>query len=111
MEHLMRGYDEDMEERRLAPTNFTRKLELQRLVVVILLIRSTTGIMTPSSVCTRKRDEFITDGISSSRWSKQVQPRRQRTAARGGRRAATQGYHGYSVGRGVDPAGGAPGGG
>ncbi|KZV58081.1 putative serine/threonine-protein kinase Cx32, chloroplastic-like [Dorcoceras hygrometricum] len=69
--------------RRLAPTNFTRKLALQLLAVVVLLIRSTTGITTPSSVCTRKRDEFITDEISSSRWLEQVQPRRQRTAAGG----------------------------
>ncbi|KZV49198.1 hypothetical protein F511_42012 [Dorcoceras hygrometricum] len=68
----------------LAPTNFTRKLALQRLAVVVLRIRSTTGITTPSSVCTRKRDEFITDGISSSRWSEQVQPQQQGTAAGGG---------------------------
>ncbi|KZV54061.1 serine/threonine-protein kinase rio2 [Dorcoceras hygrometricum] len=72
-------------DRRLAPTDFTRKLALQRLAVVVLPIRSTTGIMTPSSVCTKKHDKFITDGISSSRWSEQVQPRRQRTAAGGGR--------------------------
>ncbi|KZV32556.1 hypothetical protein F511_21905 [Dorcoceras hygrometricum] len=78
--------------RRLAPTNFTRKLALQRLAVVVLLIRSTTGITTPLSVCTRKYDESFTDGISSSRWSEQVQPRQ--AAAHGGRdarRAAREG--------------------
>ncbi|KZV24690.1 receptor-like protein kinase [Dorcoceras hygrometricum] len=58
------------------------------IAVVVLLIRSTTGITTPSSFCIRKRDKFITDGISSSRWSEQVQPRRQRTAAGGGARWA-----------------------
>ncbi|KZV42499.1 hypothetical protein F511_20952 [Dorcoceras hygrometricum] len=84
-----RGVAEDFKilhrERRLAPTNFTRKLALQRLTVVVLLIRSTTGITTPSSVCTRKRDESFTDVISLSRWSEQVQPR-QATANGGGRR-------------------------
>ncbi|KZV32467.1 hypothetical protein F511_16519 [Dorcoceras hygrometricum] len=47
---------------------------------------STTGNTTPSSACTRKPDEFGTNGISSSRWSEQVQPRRRRhtTAAQGG---------------------------
>ncbi|KZV18754.1 hypothetical protein F511_13027 [Dorcoceras hygrometricum] len=35
--------------RRLAPTNFTRKLALQRLAVVVLRIRSTTRITTPST--------------------------------------------------------------
>ncbi|KZV27306.1 hypothetical protein F511_17210 [Dorcoceras hygrometricum] len=77
--------------RRLAPTNFTRKLALQRLAVVVILIRSTTEITTPSSVCTRKRDESFTDGIFSSRWSEQVQP--LQAAAHGGggeRRAARQ---------------------
>ncbi|KZV33884.1 hypothetical protein F511_11094 [Dorcoceras hygrometricum] len=39
---------------RLALTNFTRKSALQRLAVVVLLIRSTTEITIPSSVCTRK---------------------------------------------------------
>ncbi|KZV26130.1 hypothetical protein F511_13590 [Dorcoceras hygrometricum] len=76
---------------RLDPTNLTRKLALQRLAVVVLLIRSTTEITTPSSVCTRKREESFTDGISSSRWSEQVQPRQ--VAAHGGnaRRAAREG--------------------
>ncbi|KZV29753.1 hypothetical protein F511_21852 [Dorcoceras hygrometricum] len=53
-------------------------------------------------ICTRKRDLYFTDGISSSRRSEQVQRRRQRTAAaaregaaavsgrRGGREAATR---------------------
>ncbi|KZV25057.1 hypothetical protein F511_14649 [Dorcoceras hygrometricum] len=77
---------------RLAPTNFTRKLALQRLAVVVLLIRSTTGITTPSSVCTRKREESFTDGISSSRWSEQVQPRQAAAHGGGGaRRAAREG--------------------
>ncbi|KZV20481.1 hypothetical protein F511_39139 [Dorcoceras hygrometricum] len=78
--------------RRLAPNNFTRKLALQRLAVVVLLIRSTTGITTPSSVCTRKHDESFTDGISSSRWSEQVQPRQAVAHGGGGaRRAAREG--------------------
>ncbi|KZV47118.1 hypothetical protein F511_14863 [Dorcoceras hygrometricum] len=70
--------------RRLAPTSFTGKLALQRLAAVVLRIRSTTGITAPSSVCTRRPDEFITNGISSSRRSEQVHPRRRRhtTAAR-----------------------------
>ncbi|KZV38279.1 something about silencing protein sas10 [Dorcoceras hygrometricum] len=71
---------------RLAPTNFTRKSALQRLAVVVLRIRSTTEIMIPSSVCTRKRDESFTDGTSSSRRLEQVRRRRQRTAHGGGRR-------------------------
>ncbi|KZV20494.1 hypothetical protein F511_34751 [Dorcoceras hygrometricum] len=37
-----------------------------------LLIRSTTGIPIPSSVCTRKHDEDFTDGISSPERSEQV---------------------------------------
>ncbi|KZV41548.1 WPP domain-interacting protein [Dorcoceras hygrometricum] len=45
------------------------------------LIRSTTGIRIPSSVCTRRSDEFDTNGISSSRRSEQV---RSRQAAAGG---------------------------
>ncbi|KZV23050.1 auxin transport protein BIG [Dorcoceras hygrometricum] len=52
---------------RLAPTRFTRNLALQRLAAVDLLIRSTTGFMAPSSVCTRRADEFVTNGISSTR--------------------------------------------
>ncbi|KZV23586.1 hypothetical protein F511_18437 [Dorcoceras hygrometricum] len=42
----------------------------------------------PSSVCTTKRDECVTDGISSSRQSEQVRRRQLRTAAaaRDGRR-------------------------
>ncbi|KZV15855.1 hypothetical protein F511_10951 [Dorcoceras hygrometricum] len=67
--------------RHLAPTSFTRKLALQRLAVVVLRIRSTTGNTIPSSVCTRRADEFTTNGISSSWWSEQVQPRRRRHTA------------------------------
>ncbi|KZV54740.1 ABC transporter C family member 10-like [Dorcoceras hygrometricum] len=67
--------------RRLAPTSFTGKLALQRLAAVVLRIRSTTGNTTPSSVCTRRSDEFTTNGISLSRWSEQVQPRRRRHTA------------------------------
>ncbi|KZV22455.1 hypothetical protein F511_17909 [Dorcoceras hygrometricum] len=52
--------------RRLAPTSFTGKLALQRKAAVDLLIRSTTGNMAPSSVCTRRADEFFTNGIISS---------------------------------------------
>ncbi|KZV44600.1 hypothetical protein F511_30304 [Dorcoceras hygrometricum] len=52
--------------RRLAPTSFTGKPALQRLAAVDLLIRSTTRNRTPSSACTRRPDEFTTDGISSS---------------------------------------------
>ncbi|KZV38197.1 hypothetical protein F511_14394 [Dorcoceras hygrometricum] len=73
---------------RLAPTNFTRKLALQRLAVVVLRIRYTTEITTPSSVCTRKFDESLTDGISSSRWSEQVQPRLAAAHGGGGARRA-----------------------
>ncbi|KZV23766.1 hypothetical protein F511_30776 [Dorcoceras hygrometricum] len=71
----------------MAPTNFTRKLALQRLAVVVLLIRSTTGITTPSLVCTRNVMNL----------SRMESPRRggrnksnhgngRRTAAGGGRR-------------------------
>ncbi|KZV42645.1 hypothetical protein F511_24296 [Dorcoceras hygrometricum] len=70
---------------RLAPTNFKRKLALQRLAVVVLRIRSTTEIMIPLSVCTRKHDKCFTDGISTSRRSEQVQPR-QAVVHDGGRR-------------------------
>ncbi|KZV43893.1 hypothetical protein F511_34948 [Dorcoceras hygrometricum] len=66
---------------RLARTNFTRKSALQRLTVVVLLIRSTTEITIPSLVCTRKRDEYLMDRISSSRQSEQVRRRQLRTAA------------------------------
>ncbi|KZV53042.1 hypothetical protein F511_31656 [Dorcoceras hygrometricum] len=71
--------------RRLAPTNFTRKLALQRLTVVVLRIRSMTEIKIPLSVCTRKHDKYFTDGISSSIPSEQVRRRRQRTAHGGSR--------------------------
>ncbi|KZV34407.1 hypothetical protein F511_33774 [Dorcoceras hygrometricum] len=42
------------------------------------LIRSTTGNTTPSSACTRRPDEFGTNGISSTRRSEQVRSRRWR---------------------------------
>ncbi|KZV32687.1 hypothetical protein F511_26700 [Dorcoceras hygrometricum] len=70
-----------LRERRLAPTSFTGKLALQRLAAVDLLIRSTTGNRTPSLACTRRPDEFITEGISSSRWPERV---RRKEAATGG---------------------------
>ncbi|KZV33351.1 hypothetical protein F511_41346 [Dorcoceras hygrometricum] len=41
-----------------------RETGTSRLAAVDLLIRSTTGNMTPSSVCTRRADEFDTNGIS-----------------------------------------------
>ncbi|KZV18175.1 hypothetical protein F511_21765 [Dorcoceras hygrometricum] len=53
---------------------------------------------------TRKRDESFTDGISSSRWSEQVQPRQAAAHSGGGaRRAAREGGRGeggggYSLG-------------
>ncbi|KZV45384.1 hypothetical protein F511_05548 [Dorcoceras hygrometricum] len=42
------------------------------------LIRSTTGNTTPSSACTRRRDEFGTNGISSTQRLEQVRSRRWR---------------------------------
>ncbi|KZV58684.1 hypothetical protein F511_18000 [Dorcoceras hygrometricum] len=60
----------------------------QRLATVVLRIRSTTGNTTPSSVCTRRADEFSTNGIFSSRWSERVQPRQ---AEQGGGRRVAQG--------------------
>ncbi|KZV48626.1 protein SABRE-like [Dorcoceras hygrometricum] len=53
-----------------------RRLTLTRLpthlgslgAAVDRLIRSTTGIKTPSSSCTSRPDEFSTDGNSSARW-------------------------------------------
>ncbi|KZV36684.1 putative RNA-binding protein 18 [Dorcoceras hygrometricum] len=85
---------------RLAPTSFTGKMALQRLAAVVLRIRSMTGITTPSSVCTRRADEFTMNGISSSRWSEQVQQRQQRTAAGGGAAGAASGRRPSSVGEG-----------
>ncbi|KZV32161.1 carboxyl-terminal-processing peptidase 1, chloroplastic [Dorcoceras hygrometricum] len=63
--------------------------DLALLAVVILLIRSTTEISIPSSVCTRKSDEYFTDEISSSRRTEQVRRRRKAAAAARRRRAAT----------------------
>ncbi|KZV55655.1 hypothetical protein F511_32138 [Dorcoceras hygrometricum] len=60
---------------RLAPTSFTRKPALQTVGGNRSSIRSTTGIKTPSSACTRRPDEFNTDGKSSARWSEQVRRR------------------------------------
>ncbi|KZV35771.1 hypothetical protein F511_33269 [Dorcoceras hygrometricum] len=54
--------------------------------VIALLIRSTTEITIPSSVCTRKRDECFMDGISSSRQSEQVRRWQQAAVRKGGRR-------------------------
>ncbi|KZV25478.1 hypothetical protein F511_05528 [Dorcoceras hygrometricum] len=74
----------------LAQTNFTMKLALQRLAVVVLRIRSMTEITIPLSICTRKHEKCFTDGISSSRRSEQVQPR-QTAAHDGGRRREGEG--------------------
>ncbi|KZV14394.1 hypothetical protein F511_17695 [Dorcoceras hygrometricum] len=40
-------------------------------------IRSTTGYETPSSPCTRRRDEICTDGFSSSNWLEKIFRRRR----------------------------------
>ncbi|KZV27038.1 hypothetical protein F511_13386 [Dorcoceras hygrometricum] len=48
------------------------------LVDVISPIRSTTGYETPSSPCTRRRDEICTDGFSSSNWPEQIPAKRRR---------------------------------
>ncbi|KZV52818.1 hypothetical protein F511_13973 [Dorcoceras hygrometricum] len=74
-------------------------MALQRLAAVVLRIRSTIGNTTPSSVCTRRADEFTTNGISSLRWSEQVQPRRRRhtAAARRRVRAAAERESGAST--------------
>ncbi|KZV32481.1 hypothetical protein F511_27228 [Dorcoceras hygrometricum] len=87
----------------LAPTNFTRKLALQRLAVVVLRIRSTTEITIPSSVCTRKREESFTDGISCryGRNKSDGDDNRRRTAvARRGRRRRARGAAAEECGRG-----------
>ncbi|KZV55037.1 hypothetical protein F511_10159 [Dorcoceras hygrometricum] len=60
---------------RLAPTSFMRKPALQTVGGGRSSIRSTTGIKTPSSACTRRPDEFSTDGNSSARWLEQVRRR------------------------------------
>ncbi|KZV29187.1 hypothetical protein F511_30660 [Dorcoceras hygrometricum] len=77
--------------RRLAPTSFTRKPALQTVGGGRSSIRSTTGIKTPSSACTRGTDEFSTDGNTSARRPERVQRRgggggawRRREAWRGG---------------------------
>ncbi|KZV40274.1 hypothetical protein F511_17682 [Dorcoceras hygrometricum] len=44
-----------------------REAGTSRLAAVDLLIRSSTGNRTPSSVCTKRADEFDTNGISSTR--------------------------------------------
>ncbi|KZV55796.1 hypothetical protein F511_26613 [Dorcoceras hygrometricum] len=61
--------------RRLAPTSFTRKPALQTVGGGRSSIRSMIGIKTPSSACTRRTDEFSTDGKSSARWPEQVRRR------------------------------------
>ncbi|KZV50702.1 hypothetical protein F511_19614 [Dorcoceras hygrometricum] len=61
--------------RRLAPTSYTRKPALQTVGGGRSSIRSTTGIKTPSSACTRRPDEFSTDGNTSARWPEQVRRR------------------------------------
>ncbi|KZV50668.1 hypothetical protein F511_29272 [Dorcoceras hygrometricum] len=55
-----------MASRRLAPISFTRKPALQTVGGGRSSIRSTIGNMIHSSACTRRTDEFITDGNSSS---------------------------------------------
>ncbi|KZV35600.1 hypothetical protein F511_23643 [Dorcoceras hygrometricum] len=88
-----------LESRRLSTTNFTGKLSLQQLAVVVLQIRSTTGNTTPSSVCTRRADEFTMNGISSLRWSEQVQPWRRRPMG-GSATGGASGMRSRSVGEG-----------
>ncbi|KZV45291.1 hypothetical protein F511_06809 [Dorcoceras hygrometricum] len=61
--------------RRLAPTSFTRKPALQTIGGGRSSIRSTTGSKNPSSACTRRTEEFDTDGITSARWPEQVRRR------------------------------------
>ncbi|KZV58329.1 hypothetical protein F511_31407 [Dorcoceras hygrometricum] len=56
---------------RLALTSFTRKPALQTVGSGRSSIRSMTGIKTPSSACTRRPDEFSTDGNTSARWPEQ----------------------------------------
>ncbi|KZV34193.1 hypothetical protein F511_40460 [Dorcoceras hygrometricum] len=52
---------------------------------VDLLIRSTTGITPPSSVCTRRADEFVTNGIPcQGDRNKSDHGKRRRAARRGG---------------------------
>ncbi|KZV54058.1 hypothetical protein F511_23436 [Dorcoceras hygrometricum] len=60
---------------RLAPTSYTRKPALQTVGGGRSSIRSTTGIKTPSSACTRRTDEFSTDENTSARWPEQVRRR------------------------------------
>ncbi|KZV35226.1 hypothetical protein F511_42365 [Dorcoceras hygrometricum] len=66
--------------KRLAPTSFTGKLALQRLAAVVLRIRSTTGITAPSSVCTRRAEKFVMNGISSSRLTHRIMVKRLATS-------------------------------
>ncbi|KZV38963.1 GDSL esterase/lipase [Dorcoceras hygrometricum] len=60
---------------RLAPTSFTRKPALQTIGAGRSSIRSTIGIKTPSSACTRRPDEFSTDGNTSAPGPEQVRRR------------------------------------
>ncbi|KZV28848.1 triacylglycerol lipase [Dorcoceras hygrometricum] len=69
------GNQELPRETRLAPTNFTRKPAFQTVGDGRSSIRSTTGIKTPSSACTRRTDEFSTGGNTSARWPEQVRRR------------------------------------
>ncbi|KZV49382.1 hypothetical protein F511_10922 [Dorcoceras hygrometricum] len=69
---------------RLAPTNFTRKPALETVGGGRSSIRSTTGIKTPSSACTRRPDEFSAGGNTSARWPEQVRRRAAATMLSGG---------------------------
>ncbi|KZV33776.1 von Willebrand factor, type A domain containing protein [Dorcoceras hygrometricum] len=42
---------------------------------ILRLIKSTTGSKVPSSACTRRPDEIITDGNSSKNWPEQIPAR------------------------------------
>ncbi|KZV14161.1 hypothetical protein F511_44250 [Dorcoceras hygrometricum] len=68
-----------------------------RLEAVDLLIRSTIGNRTPSSVCTRRSDEFDTNGISTTRLSEQVRSRQAAAARQVGGGRERRGGEGWAV--------------
>ncbi|KZV21473.1 ETHYLENE INSENSITIVE 3-like 4 protein [Dorcoceras hygrometricum] len=70
--------------RRLDPTNFTRKLALQRLIDFGLLIQSTTGISILSAVCTRKPKKISRTESPRRNSRNKFRLRRQATSATGG---------------------------
>ncbi|KZV40275.1 hypothetical protein F511_17683 [Dorcoceras hygrometricum] len=89
-----------------------REAGTSRLAAVDLLIRSTTGNRTPSSVCTRRADEFDTNGISSTRDTASRGPTTIMTPKSQFRTdPSNHGNPGFTAGRGFNPAGGAPRGG